>query len=107
MVAASIRTVFAQTIGEAVRTQLTVVADTLGRQFPQVKSMLLDAATDIAAFADFPLTHWKKIWSTNPLERLNQEVTPGQRRPGLPQPSRFGPADRRSPGRTPWRMAGL
>jgi putative transposase len=30
-----------------------------------------DAAHDITAFADFPAPHWKKIWSTNPLERLN------------------------------------
>ncbi|MEU6357866.1 IS256 family transposase [Streptomyces sp. NPDC047072] len=74
MVAATIRTVFAQTTAEAVRTQLNVVADMLGRQFPQVKSMLLDAAVDITAFADFPPAHWKKIWSTNPLERLNREV---------------------------------
>ncbi|MFE2584850.1 IS256 family transposase [Streptomyces sp. NPDC059378] len=74
MVAATIRTVFAQTTGEEVRTHLNVVADMLGRQFPQVKKMLLDAAVDITAFADFPPAHWKKIWSTNPLERLNREV---------------------------------
>ena len=36
--------------------------------------MLLDAATDITAFADFPPAHSKKIWSTNPLERLNREI---------------------------------
>ncbi len=46
----------------------------LGRQFPQVKTMLLGAAGDITAFADFPPAHWKKIWSTNPLERLNREI---------------------------------
>jgi transposase-like protein len=74
MVAATIRTIFAQTTGEQVRTQLNVVADMLGRQFPQVKTMLLDAATVITAFADFPPAHWKKIWSTNPLERLNREI---------------------------------
>jgi len=74
MVAATIRTIFAQTTGEQVRTQLNVVVDMLGRQFPQVKTMLLDAATDITAFADFPPAHWKKIWSTNPLERLNREI---------------------------------
>ncbi len=74
MVAATIRTIFAQTTGEQVRAQLNVVADMLGRQFPQVKTMLLDAATDITAFADFPPAHWKKIWSTNPLERLNREI---------------------------------
>ncbi|TCR24235.1 IS256 family transposase [Streptomyces sp. BK205] len=74
MVAATIRTIFAQTTAEQVRTQLDVVADMLGRQFPQVKKMLLDAAPDITAFADFPSAHWKKIWSTNPLERLNREI---------------------------------
>ncbi|GAB2899586.1 hypothetical protein GCM10027074_77730 [Streptomyces deserti] len=74
MVAATIRTIFAQTTAKAVRTQLDVVADMLGRQLPQVKAMLVDAATDIAAFADFPLAHWKKIWSPNPLERLNREI---------------------------------
>lgn len=26
------------------------------------------------AFSNFPASHWKKIWSTNPLERLNKEV---------------------------------
>ncbi|MGW6271190.1 IS256 family transposase [Streptomyces sp. NPDC055060] len=74
MVAATIRTIFAQTTADPVRSQLDVVADMLGRQFPQVKSMLLGAAADITAFADFPPAHWKKIWSTNPLERLNREI---------------------------------
>jgi putative transposase len=36
--------------------------------------MLRDAAPDLLASADFPPGHWKKIWSTNPLERLNKEV---------------------------------
>lgn len=72
MVAATIRTVFAQATAEAVRNQLDVVTDMLGRQFPQVKAML--PAGDNTAFADFPTTHWKKIWSANPLERLNREI---------------------------------
>ncbi|KMS76582.1 hypothetical protein ACM01_05260 [Streptomyces viridochromogenes] len=58
-VAATIRTIFAQTTAEAVRTRLNVVADRLGRQFPQVKTMLLDAATDLTACADLPPAHWK------------------------------------------------
>jgi transposase-like protein len=45
-----------------------------GRQFPKIEAMLRDAAEDITAFAAFPLGHWKKIWSTNPLERLNKEI---------------------------------
>ncbi|MDC0772874.1 hypothetical protein POF73_39275 [Streptomyces sp. HD] len=49
--AATGRTIFAQTTTKAVHTQLNVVADLLGRQFPPAKAMLLEAATDITAFA--------------------------------------------------------
>lgn len=74
MVAAAIRTIFAQPDAEHVRDQLDVIATMLGRQFPKVEAMLRDAADDITAFADFPVAHWKKIWSTNPLERVNKEI---------------------------------
>jgi putative transposase len=74
MVAAAIRTIFAQPDAEHVREQLEVIATMLGRQFPKVETMLREAADDITAFADFPVAHWKKIWSTNPLERVNKEI---------------------------------
>jgi transposase-like protein len=74
MVAATIRTIFAQPAPAAVREQLDVIAGMLGRQFPKVEAMLHEAADDITAFAAFPYGHWKKIWSTNPLERLNKEI---------------------------------
>jgi putative transposase len=74
MVAAAVRTVFAQPSPVHVRDQLEVIAVMLGRQFPKVEAMLRDAAEDITAFASFPVSHWKKIWSTNPLERLNKEI---------------------------------
>jgi putative transposase len=74
MVAAAIRTVFAQPSPVHVRDQLEVIAVMLGRRFPKVEAMLRDAAEDITAFASFPVSHWKKIWSTNPLERLNKEI---------------------------------
>ena len=74
MVAAAIRTIFAQPDADHVRDQLDVVAGMLGRQFPKVETMLRDADDDLLAFAGFPVAHWRKIWSTNPLERLNKEV---------------------------------
>jgi transposase-like protein len=46
----------------------------LGKQFPIVETMLREAADDVLAFTSFPLSHWKKIWSTNPLERVNKEI---------------------------------
>jgi putative transposase len=74
MVAAAIRTIFAQPDAAHVREQLGVIAGMLGRQSTKVESMLRDAADDLLAFTSFPPAHWKKIWSTNPLERLNKEV---------------------------------
>jgi putative transposase len=74
MVAAAVRTVFAQPDAEHVREQLDVIAGMLGRQLPKVETMLRDAAEDLLAFTSFPPGHWKKIWSTNPLERLNKEI---------------------------------
>jgi putative transposase len=74
MVAAAVRTVFAQPSPVHVHDQLEVIAAMLGRQFPKVETMLRAAGDDITAFAAFPVSHWKKIWSTNPLERLNKEI---------------------------------
>jgi putative transposase len=74
MVAAAVRTIFAQPDAASVRSQLDVIAGMLGRQFPKVEQMLRDSAEDITAFATFPAAHWKKIWSTNPLERVNKEI---------------------------------
>lgn len=74
MVAAYIRTVFAQTTPDGVRAQLENVAATLAPKLPVVAAMLREATEDITAFADFPHAHWRKIWSTNPIERLNKEL---------------------------------
>jgi len=74
MVAAAVRTIFAQPSPAHVRDQLDTIAAMLGRQFPKVEAMLREAAGDVTAFAGFPVSHWKKIWSTNPLERLNKEI---------------------------------
>jgi len=36
--------------------------------------MLTDAAEDVLAFTGFPQAHWRKLWSTRPLDRLNGEI---------------------------------
>jgi putative transposase len=74
MVAAAVRTIFAQPDAASVRSQLDTIAGMLGRQFPKVESQLRDSRNEITAFADFPAEHWRKIWSTNGLERLNKEI---------------------------------
>jgi putative transposase len=74
MVAAAIRTIFAQPDAEHVGEQFEVIATMLGKQLPKVEQMLREAHHDLLAFTGFPVSHWKKVWSTNPLERLNKEV---------------------------------
>jgi putative transposase len=74
MVAAAVRTIFAQPDAGAVSDQLDSIAAKLGRQFPAVEVLLRDAAVDLTAFAAFPQSHWRQIWSTNPLERVNKEI---------------------------------
>jgi putative transposase len=74
MVAAAIRTIFAQPDAAHVAEQFEVIATMLTRSHPKVGRMLTDAREDLLAFTAFPASHWKKIWSTNPLERLNKEV---------------------------------
>ena len=43
-------------------------------RLPKIETVLREAVADITAFADFLVSHWKKVWSTNPLERVNKEI---------------------------------
>ena len=74
MVAASIRTIFIQQDQASARAQLGHVAAGLEKRFPKAAKVLLDVEEDILAFMVFPQEHWRQIYSTNPLERLNKEV---------------------------------
>jgi putative transposase len=74
MVASIIRTIFAQPDREHILKQFGEVTTMLGRSHPKVAAMLTDAHEDLLAFAAFPQRHWRQIWSTNPLERVNKEI---------------------------------
>jgi len=74
MVIAAIQTIFAQPDARAVREQFERIVATLDDQFPDVATMLTDAREDLLAFSAFPEAHWRKVWSTNPLERLHREI---------------------------------
>ena len=74
MVAATIRTVFAQPDATAAREQWRRVADTFRARFGRLAEMLDAAEADVLAYANFPAAHWHQVWSNNPLERLNKAV---------------------------------
>lgn len=74
LVAASIRTVFVQPTVEAARSQWRQVADSFRERWPRLAELLDAAEADVLAYLSFPPAHWRQVWSTNPLERLNKEV---------------------------------
>jgi transposase-like protein len=74
MVAAVFRTIFAQPDADTVSSTWDQVRDQLGDRFPKIAVLMDDAKVEVLAFTAFPRAHWVKLWSTNPLERLNKEV---------------------------------
>jgi putative transposase len=74
MVAAVFRTIFAQPDTRAVSAAWDEVRDQLAASFPKAGPLMDDAKAEVLAFAAFPRAHWVKIWSNNPLERINKEI---------------------------------
>jgi len=74
MVAAALRTIFAQQDRQAAGVQLAEVVQAMQRRWPKAAELLAQAEDDILAYMAFPAELWTRIYSTNPLERLNKEV---------------------------------
>ena len=74
MVAAAFRTIFAQVSPEEISAQWDHVANMLTERFDKAAAVMLRAKEEVLAFGIFPRAHWRQIWSTNPLERLNKEI---------------------------------
>ena len=74
IVAALIRTIFAQPDRDGARAQLRAVVTQLEGVAPQVAEKLQEMEADLLAYTAFPDAHWSKIWSNNPIERLNREL---------------------------------
>jgi putative transposase len=74
LLAALIRPVFnADSLSQA-RDRLSEAVAHLDGRLAKVATMLEDAEADILAFYAFPSSHWRKLRSTNPLERFNKEI---------------------------------
>ena len=70
MVAAALRSVFVQIQAWAVKQVIAILTE----KFPAAVAWMEQAKEDVLAFRSFPSEQWCKIWSTNPLERLNKEI---------------------------------
>jgi transposase-like protein len=74
MVAALVRTIFAQPDHDAAQRQLEQVCGMLQRRFPQAVALLQAAAAEVLTYMRFPSEPWRQIHPTNPLERGNREL---------------------------------
>jgi putative transposase len=73
-VATMVRTIFAQPDADTVHQQYRRIVDQLATRFPEAAALLEEAAVDLLAFTSFPKEHWRQLWSSNSLERLNKEI---------------------------------
>ena len=74
MVTAALRSVFAQESADEILSRWDDLAASLADRFPKAAELMQESREDVLAFRPFPRTHWRKIWSTNLLERVNEEI---------------------------------
>jgi transposase-like protein len=72
--AAAIGTVFAQPDAEHVHTRLDVIAGIIALPISPGRGDAAAGGRRPARLHRLPVGHSRKIWSTNPLERLNKEI---------------------------------
>ena len=71
MINAAQRRVFAQENVSDILSRWDDLAVSLAERFPKAAELMNEVREDVLAFRHFPPQHWKKVWSTNLLERLN------------------------------------
>jgi transposase-like protein len=74
MVAALLRPIFNADTRDQARDLVDDALERLRKPLPKVATLLEEAEEDLLAFYSFPLMHWPKLRSTNPLERVNREI---------------------------------
>lgn len=76
VISALIGTIFVQPDHTTASAQLRLVVGQLEPLAPKVAATLEGMETDLLAYTGFPNAHWSKIWSNNPIGRLNRELKP-------------------------------
>ena len=74
MVSALLKTIFAQPTLEEARRELRNVVDALEPKFPDVAKLVEEAEDEVLTYMTFPPEHWRKLYSTNMLERLMRTI---------------------------------
>lgn len=73
-VANALKPIFTQSNRAKAKEEAQRVIKEFDKRFPEAMNTLENALDEVLTFYNFPQEHWKKISSTNPLERLNREI---------------------------------
>lgn len=74
LVKGALSNIFHQPSMDAATEALGRAVDLLSDKHPAAANVLVVAQDDVLAYFAFPEAHWRKIRSTNPIERLNKEL---------------------------------
>ena len=74
LVSAIVKTIFTADNKDEAKILLRNVVDQLSSRFPKAMSIVESAEDEVLTYMDFPQKHWKSIFSTNLIERLNKEI---------------------------------
>lgn len=72
--AGAIQTIFTQESKEEAQAAFLAVFEQYGKLCGKAMEILENGLEDALAFMSFPQEHWRKISSTNPIERINEEI---------------------------------
>jgi transposase-like protein len=75
VVSAFVAAAFAQDDAESARLQWRRVAGQFRPKVPRLATLMDEAEEDVLAYMTLPQRHRAKLHSTNPLERVNGEIT--------------------------------
>ncbi len=74
LVSAALREIFDARDLDQAKERTSSVLERFQHSVPKVAELLEVAEEDLLAFYRFPSAHWRKLRSTNPLERVNKEI---------------------------------
>lgn len=73
-IANAVKVIFVQPSKAKAKEEAWRVIKEYEKRFPEAMQTLENSLDEVLTFYSFPPEHWKKISSTNPLERLNREI---------------------------------
>lgn len=80
--------IFSQATAADVHAAWDKTREEFAARFPKLGPLMDEAKAEVLAFTAFPRAHWRKVWSTNPLERINKEIKRRSRVVGIfPNPA--------------------